>query len=102
MPVNRQPTIELYATPRSTSTCRGCNQPIVWRLTVLGRRIPFDRDPDVIDTREEKGQVIETVDPKATHFRTCPKAKDFQRRRRQEPRDDGKPGQLYISRQLPL
>jgi hypothetical protein len=71
-------------------TCRSCNAPIIWAITVKGRRIPIDKAP------VENGNVTLAMTPGFTipwaimgpngthvsHFATCEFAHRHRKRQR--------------------
>jgi hypothetical protein len=64
--------------------CRGCGAKIVWVRTIPNLRpIPFDRDPQVVEDTgcRNAGARVVWVSTDDTHWRTCPKAAKFHRRR---------------------
>jgi hypothetical protein len=73
-----------------TATCDGCLAPIRWVITVAGRRMPLDPDPqpdgNVVPVDVEgrmlarvlTGDELPAQEPAwVPHHRTCPKAADY-------------------------
>ena len=80
------------------AVCRGCGAPILWITTPGGKSMPCDPKPVVYWRRRgapekivtQNGEVVsadlngmpglETGVGYVSHFATCPRARDFQRR----------------------
>lgn len=76
------------------STCKGCNQPIVWAVTSAGKRIPLDPEPDPLKGRVflkgEEATVLRRLDLiraqiageelYVPHWASCPVSATFRRK----------------------
>lgn len=80
---------------RGLSTCSACRQPIVWALTMKGKRIPLNPDPNekgnLALTRTVDGHLVAIfvapsdfqISPRYTsHFANCPGAHNFRKPRK--------------------
>lgn len=71
----------------SDKLCRSCGAPIVWALTVNGRRIPLDRDagpnPNIVVDNEGIANVVTPGEgDRTSHFATCPDGGQHRKARR--------------------
>lgn len=69
-----------------SATCKSCGDPIEWRQTPAGKRIPIDPEPVEGGNLELVGQSIAKVVKAGTgthvsHFATCPNASSHRRPR---------------------
>lgn len=60
--------------------CRGCSAPIIWVQTKTGARMPINTDFEVKGTLFVGVEMIE-IEPRFSHFATCPKAQEFHRKK---------------------
>jgi len=78
------PILQIYQDSRGKGTCRSCGAPVEWAELTSGKRHPFDGAIMPVQTQGSiiSGRVIEFVDTDitASHFQTCPQAKDWRRR----------------------
>lgn len=59
-------------------TCKACEAPILWALTVHGRRVPLDAKPERrFVLSHDVPRVVVQRDVFTPHHMTCPKAADF-------------------------
>lgn len=78
--------IAIYQDSKGAGRCRSCGAAVEWAEVVKsGKRMPFD--PPIVAVRTQgsvldgEGRVVEMVDTTVTasHFQTCPQAKDWRR-----------------------
>lgn len=68
--------------------CRSCGAPIIWGVTIRGKRIPIDAEPDpkgnmgLIDGRFAVVPSGFEGTRFSSHFASCPDAKSFRRAKR--------------------
>jgi len=78
------PILKIYQDSKGPGTCRSCGAGITWAELVSGKRHPFDGEIVPVRTQGSilDGRVIEDVDTSitASHFATCPDAKDWRRK----------------------
>jgi len=66
------------------SSCRSCGAPIVWALTLAGKRIPLDPPEKRLVQRDlaaDGTKVVDLEDTWISHFATCPQADSWRRER---------------------
>ncbi|KKL57067.1 hypothetical protein LCGC14_2239150 [marine sediment metagenome] len=62
-----------------SSKCRGCHQEIKWAEMPTGKKMPLDYKPLImVQVTEGIGEMIKVYMP---HWATCPKAKDFKKKK---------------------
>lgn len=72
------------------SACKSCGAPIVWAVTLTGKRMPLDEKPEkrfVLD-RDGKCSLLYTY---TSHFASCPQAAQHRRGHGSVARSMGKP-----------
>ena len=76
MPLNHNP-----------GTCRGCQRPILWVKTPVGKMHPLDPAPEkrwvfIDDDNFPELQGWSLMDTYKSHFATCPEADNFRKKRK--------------------
>lgn len=75
--------IAVYSRGRGYGKCRSCGARISWYETVGGKRMPFDGTPVPRRTEQhpDTHQLIEHMSADDVHWRTCPDADSWRRKR---------------------
>ena len=80
-----QQLVMVWTGSRRTRKCVGCGEPITFvRVVASGRWMPFNSDPvSVLTSVDAKTRrAVDHLDASDIHFRVCPRAAAFRRRRR--------------------
>lgn len=83
-----------YNVGPEAADCRSCGQPIIWTVTIRGKRMPVDAEPDVqgnIMLEQStagapptavysKASLLSVDERHTSHFATCPQSDEWRRR----------------------
>lgn len=77
--------------------CRSCGRPLIWGVTMQGRRMPVDAKPQgkriVLEPaiKDDLPPLATVVDVYVSHFATCPNAEQHRKARTPaQPKPQGK------------
>jgi hypothetical protein len=85
MTIVEEPVVVVRLAGRNEGRCRSCHMRITWFRTIGGAAMPFDGQPELRNVRRDADDPdrpwIAEIVRTAVHWRTCPHAARWRKRR---------------------